>query len=249
MDNSEQKKNVYFERLFSSIRRWMDDNLSSEEFREFKLKQTGHVIADEWERSLGVADEYLEPFQFTEEVEKQHDLITSFFDLKQSQLMTSQCEYYFRRFPFSGLPVSRGDHIRNMCEFYFGCFYITRSQLKVVLNKLNICCPDTTINIGKMLDQFDKEFDQELRWRNRVHHKQPFDDIGLERIFVAALLIEGDMPNPKRWKRQHLAEYRKFAREWSRRAHKRSNDLNVFVEATALAILSAAPFLQRYETQ
>jgi hypothetical protein len=43
---------------------------------------------------------------------------------------------------------------------------------------------------------------------------------------------------------QHLSEYRKFAREWSRRARTRGRDMEEVIEKVAAAILSAATFLQ-----
>jgi hypothetical protein len=142
-------KNPHFEALFATIIKWMDKNLSSDEFKKFKRQQIGYVLSEEWERELGIADPYPEPFSFSEQITKEHDLISAFFHLKQAQIMLSQCEYYFRRFPFRDLPVPRDDHIRNMCEFYFGCFYIMRSRLKEVLNKLKIVIPNTSVNIGK----------------------------------------------------------------------------------------------------
>jgi hypothetical protein len=169
----------------------------------------------------------------------------AFFYLHQSQMMLSQCEYYFRRFPFRGMPVSRDDHARNMCEFYFGCFYIIRSRFKYTLNKLKIACPMSKIDVGKSLLTFDKSFHQELRTRNSIHHREPFDDVGLDRIMLARILSTGsEQRNLEGWEWRHLSAYRKFAREWSHRARDRGRAMEKVIEAVASAILREAMFLQ-----
>ena len=48
-----------------------------------------------------------------------------------------QCEFYFRRYPFRGMPVSKADHIRNICEMYFAQFYVMRSRIKTCLNLMS----------------------------------------------------------------------------------------------------------------
>jgi hypothetical protein len=240
----EAVNNPNFEKLFSNIIKWMDVNLSSDEFKEFKRLQIGYVVAEEWQRRLGIVEDYPEPFSFPKEIEREHALIIAFFHLKQSHVMLSQCEYYFRRFPFRRTPISRDDHVRNMCEFYFGCFYIIRSRLKEVLNKLKDSCPHSRINLGAIIKQFDKIFDYELRSRNRVHHHQPYDDVEIDRIVLPRLLSVGEMPHLEAWERRHVKEYRKYAKIWADKAHKQSNIINIFVELVAELILNEAKYLQ-----
>jgi len=237
-------ENKTTEKLLSTITQWIQTHTSSPEFREFKTKQIAYTLTDEWERHLGIQLELPAEFTFAPEIENQHALIMAFFYLRQAQSMLTQCEYYFRRFPFRDLPVSRDDHARNICEFYFSCFYIIRSRFKEVLNKLKAACPDSKIDIGRTLGTFDKTFDQELRARNSIHHRSPFDDVSLDRILLSRIFAESENGRRRGWEQEHRSAYREFSKVWSRRARERARVMESVVDILATAILSEASFLQ-----
>jgi hypothetical protein len=238
-------ENSNTDKLLRNIAKWIKLNISSnKEYREFKRRHLAYTLSEEWERRLGIMTPPLEEFQLPPEIEKQNAVIIAFFNLCQSQLMLSQCEYYFRRFPFRGFPVTRDDHARNVCEFYLGCFYIIRSRFKDMLNKLKIACPNNKIHVGKTLGTFDKAFDRELRARNSVHHREPFKDIEIERILLSRVLASGERVKGKGWGRQHLSAYRKFSREWSRRARDSGRTMEKVIDTIAAGILGEASFLQ-----
>src|SRR3982074_3077021 len=119
-------------RLMDRISKWIDTILTPE-FKAYKGKQIGYVLADELEHELGLI-EPVGDFVFDKDVEAQHKLVMSFLYLHDSGRVLSQCQYYFRRYPFRNLPVMRDDHARNMCEFYFSNIYVARERLKKVLN-------------------------------------------------------------------------------------------------------------------
>lgn len=227
--------------LARNISKWIVINTSSIEFKKFKRRQMRYALSEEWERRLGLFADTPEEFIFPKEIDMQHDVIMAYFGLRQAHNMLSQCEYYFRRFPFRGTPVSRDDHARNVCEFYFGYFYIIRSRLKETLNKLKIACPNS-IDVGKWLRLFDKTFQPELRTRNRVHHHTPFEDIGLDRILLPRLLASGEEVGSKNWERQHLSAYRAFSREWGLRARERARAVEIIIEGVSAAILKSHRF-------
>ena len=230
----------YTHQLQQNIVKWITANLDTPEFHEFKQKQIGLALSDE-------LTEGLEDFVFpTAALAKEHSVITAFHGVYRAQRTLSQCEYYFRRFPFRGLAVSRDEHLQNVCEFYFSTFYIMRCRIKITLSNLKVVCPDCKLNVKGFLRQFDKEFDYELRARNQVHHRKSFEDRGIDRISITGVLsTSSEKFQSSIWRRQHRIAYRKFSREWSLRARHRALRMQqVFVEAVALGILTGATFLR-----
>lgn len=231
-----------FSQLMDRMSKWID-RITTTEFKEFKRRQISYVLAEDFEHNLGLAEKS-EDFIFDEQVDKQHQLVMSVLYLYQSISMLSQCEYYFRRYPFSELPVSREDHVRNICELYFGSFYIIRSRTKKVLNILQAACPDCHIHIGRFLKAFDREFSQEIRMRNGVIHHAPFGDLGIDRLFLTRMMSDHPDLRNKGWDKEHLYHYRKFTNSWSKRAKKRAADMQVFTDAICITLLERATFLK-----
>ena len=124
-------------------------------------------MTDEWERKQGLGPSHPGDFTFPPILKEQHALIMAYLYLRDSQRMLSQCEFYFRQYPFSGTPISRSDHARNMCEYYCSCFYIIQERFTETLNKLKAVCLETKIDIGKSIKSFEKMFKHELRARIR----------------------------------------------------------------------------------
>ena len=237
-----RETNLFTVRLLESIGKWIEKN-TTPEFKDFKHKQIRHTLADELDYKLGLP-EMPKEFVFGEAVEKEHALIMSFLYLHQSTEAFSQCEYYFRRFPFRNLPISRHDHLRNMCELYFTMFYVIRSRLKAVLNKLKASCPAHRIDIGAFVKAYDKEFDQELRERNSVHHTIPFSDLNIDRIMLAGMIASTEGFRDKGWDREHLSVYRKSSKEWAGRAKSRNIALQAYIEEVAKVLLNNVSFLK-----
>jgi hypothetical protein len=182
-------------------------------------------------------------------IAKEHAVTTAFIDMHLSQKTLSQCEYYFRRFPFRGLSISRDEHLQNVCEFYFSSFYIMRCRIKTTLNNLKVACPNSSLKVSNFLRAFDKEFDYELRARNRVHHHQSFENIEINRISITGIISGDEDVHSKFWRWQHLSAYRRFSRQWSLRAQRRARTMQGFVEAVALGILTEAAFLRFPDTE
>jgi hypothetical protein len=55
---SAENQNIY--KLMKIITNWIKINTSSDEFREFKARQIGYVLSEEWERQLGIMASPLE---------------------------------------------------------------------------------------------------------------------------------------------------------------------------------------------
>jgi len=217
--------------------RWLEDYPGWKEWNRDRLSRT--LYDDDL---LPDADGH-EPhaFVFSDAVERQHAVVFQYLCLQQTTTALRECEYYFRRFPFHGLPVTHSDHITNVCEMYFGRFYEFRERLKKFLNVLAVAAPTHRIDIGKFIKLFDKEFDGELRARNSVHHHERFGDQAIDRVFLAHIVSTGRSGDG--WKAERQAAYRKVTREWVARVRRRASMLDQFMEAAAQLTLSSCEFL------
>ncbi|WP_193174146.1 hypothetical protein [Oricola nitratireducens] len=175
-----------------------------------------------------------EGFQFPEDIEKKHKIVICFLSLADSVSALKDCEYYFRRYPFHGLPVSRQRHLVHMCEMYFGRFYEIRERIKSVLNAVNDCMQDKNLDIGKFIKLYDKVFSAELRARNRAHHHERFDDLETSRLFIVET-ASGKLKDIS--EKAARDEYRRVTRQWSKRVQKKSKQMDRFLEAVAQAII------------
>jgi hypothetical protein len=93
-----------------------------------------------------------------------------------------ECEYYFRRYPFRGIPISKGDHLRNCCEIYFDRIVQFRDRLKALLNACKKLQPDHDWRISSYLKTFDRTFASVIRARNHTHHHGRYDDDDINQL-------------------------------------------------------------------
>ena len=235
----DQSPNVLL--LMDRISKWINI-ISTPKFKAYKRKQIGYVLADELEHELRLV-EPIGDFVFEKAVQAQHKLVMSFFHLYDSGRVLSQCEYYFRRYPFRDLPVTRDDHARNMCEFYFSSIYIARERLKKVLNLIAKMYKDHGLDIRGTLKSFDTAFEQELGMRHQATHDEPFGDLHIDRLILTRILSSGPRLKHKGWHEEHLRQYRRFTMEWSKRAARRSNIVQRLIASVAQALLEKAKFL------
>jgi hypothetical protein len=234
---------TYSQQVIDHAIKWFNE-ASPPEFAEFRRQRIAYSLSGDIAREILFKEPYGD-FTFDEPIATQHKLVISFINLCQSVRVLSQCEYYFRRYPFSGVPISREDHARNICEFYFGQFYMIINRLKEVLNKFKAVCPNEAAIAGRMIKEFKREFDQEIRARNSLVHHEPFDDQDLDRLFLTSIMSESPDLKGKGWDKEYRNHYRKFAVTWSRRAKRRSEDVRAFVEVLAMVLLKHATFLAR----
>lgn len=227
--------------LMGKVTKWIE-KITTAEFREYKRRQLNYVLGDDFERTLVPADTG-NAFNFDDPIDKQHKLIMSFLLLNQAMEVLSQCEYYFRRYPFSKLPIPREDHARNMCEFYFGQFYVIECRIKKVLESLKGFRQGNASDPGRIIRLFQKEFSQELRMRGGAIHSEPFGHVDLDRLFVTRLMSTSPDLSDKGWDAEHLRHYRKFASTWSKRARRRSADAKLYLDAVAGMLLKHVAFL------
>jgi hypothetical protein len=183
----------------------------------------------------------VKPIALPSEMDVQHAVVTRYLELCDLVLSVKTCEYYFRRFPFNGLPVTRHEHLSNVCELYFSRIYQFKERLKHLVDAVDVVVPKHGIQFGPFIKRFAKEFDQEIRERNQIHHFEKFADLDIERVFLTGM---HDMVYPNGgWKAEQRAYYRKVAKEWAQRVRDRGARLDEFLEAVAEALLRGCPFL------
>ncbi|WP_235212430.1 MULTISPECIES: hypothetical protein [Burkholderia cepacia complex] len=190
---------------------------------------------------LPVPTDDAKPFQLPPDVELQHAVVTRYLELYDVALSVRSCEYYFRRFPFNGLPVTRHEHLSNACELYFSRIYQFKERLKQLVDAVDRLVPKHGIQFGPFIKQFGKEFDQEIRERNQIHHHEKFVDLDIERVYLTGM---HDLVYPNGgWKTEQRIYYRKVAKTWAQRVRNRGERLDMFVDAVAEALLKSCPFL------
>lgn len=230
-------------RMANAIGAWMTKLDEYPGWKEWRLKRIGHVLY--FDDPYVSADRELEPeFQFSDAVDRQHAIVMQYLQLVQAVHNLKECEFYFRRYPFRGLPVTRYSHITNVCEMYFGRFYEIKERLKKFFDalskaKLGHGLLGHGLNVGRFIKNFEREFDQELRARNSVDHHKRFEDVALDRVMMKELASGGDND----WEREHLKEYRNLSKQWAQRVKRRGEIMDAYLEEVATATLNSCSFL------
>ena len=178
------------------------------------------------EPSLAPQEEYSAKEEVTFRV------IQSYFDLAQMVFSVEHCQYYFRRYPFRGLPVSRTDHLRNCCETYFDRIIQFRDRLKC---SLNLCKNESVIDgaeVSRILKIFDRVFAWEHKQRNQTHHHARFDYFDLNQLSLAEM-VGSQLPSEVRGIINPDRLFRNAARQWVSRIQSRTEGLTKLTEYVA----------------
>jgi hypothetical protein len=175
-------------RMSNAIGTWLIKLEGLQGWKEYRRNRLRHTL--DFDDPFFKPSELLGDFVFPPDIEKQHAIVTQYLGLAQTIEALKDCEFYFRRYPFRGLPVSRHAHITNVCEMYFGRFYEFKERLKKYFNTIKAVEPCHTLEIGKFVKLFEQVFDQELKARNKVHHHARFEDIAIDRVFLTELNFE-----------------------------------------------------------
>lgn len=227
--------------LDAAIGIWMkklDDIAGWREWSRQKLHAT-LAVDDPWPGDEKVR---MSDFPLPEPISHEHAVVMSYYGLVTSLSSLRDCEYYFRRYPFRGLPVTHHDHLRHICEMYFGRFYEFSERMKVASNTVHVAQPGTTIPFGNLIKAFGKHFKSELKERNSVHHHERFEDIRLDNIAIISIAASSK-DERLHLKRRMRSSYREATREWAQRVRRRSTDVEAYLEAVASLILGHCAFL------
>ena len=126
--------------------------------------------------------------------EQENTVLASFLALQSILESLRQCEFYFRRYPFADLPVSRNEHLRNICEMYFDRIYQLKVRLKITLNLLKrLRGVEKDERFGSLIKAFERALDWELRQRNATHHTRRFEYDAIDQLGLIDLLQHSEM--------------------------------------------------------
>lgn len=211
-------------------------------FARWKAQSVAATMSHDDERWNDVASP-ANHFVFPPHIEKQHDAIVSFYGLHSTWQAMADTEFYFRRYPFSDLPVSMDTHLRYTCEAYFSRVYEFSERLKKCLPALNKVAA-RQINVGALVKEFGRDFRDEIKARNLVHHHYRFDDVVLDRIMIEGMMaMTPGAGGDRGWKSEQRRTYRKASLEWASRARKRSARVRVYLNAVADFVIQDCLFL------
>lgn len=181
-------------------------------------------------------------FTFSQEVEQQRQFIMKYLELRVTIDALRECEYYFRRYPFRELPVTYSGHITNICEMYFSRCYEFKQKLHEYLNALQPLSEEQ-IPVGDILKAFDKEFKEELRNRNQIHHHRRFSEMGIDRIFLREQFYGQRRSIGVLGEAEARREYRRATRNWVSHVRTTADKMDVFLEYVARVTLNSRTFL------
>ena len=222
-------KDTYRNRMSIATRQW------TKEFHDSNPIWRKH-IREKLSYILSETTDFDDKSALPKEIENQRVLIVGYITLNVMIEDIQQCEYYLRRFPFRGLPVDRSSHVTNICEMYFNKCYQFKDRLKKYLTTLKSQVPG--LEVGSAIKQYNRIFEQELKARNAIHHKEQFSDLTIEKIFLNEKMLT------------NLAvrdyEYRRATGFWIREIQSTVLILNQIVEAVAKATIERVPFLSQF---
>lgn len=233
------------DRMSRATQNWMKQLDEYPGWREWRRSKIGHA--------LHFDDEFMPPkemaaeFKFSAPVETEHAVIMQYLTLLDTVNSLRDVEWYFRRYPFAGTPVTRYDHLTHCCELFFGRFYQFKERLKNLFDAVKRAVPNHGLDVGKFIKLFDKTFDDEIRARNGVHHRERFDEIAISRVFLTESIARSKPALG--WEREARSHYRKAANEWAARTRRQADRMDQFVEAVADALLKVCPFLDESDQQ
>jgi hypothetical protein len=230
------------DRLYQAIIARIDQLRSYPGWQEFQTKRIGNVLFYADNQEFGIEPAQIGDFEFGEPVNSQHAIIYSYMGLSLTLESLKDCEYYFRRYPFQGLPVTHDAHLGYICEMYFSRFYEFKERSKNTLNLVSAVYPDHKIKIGNFIKLYEKEFDQELRQRNSVNHRSRFETIEIDQIFMAEVMATGKK-HDNAWRQERRRHYRNVSAEWAQRVRDRSSKVDSFLNAIAAFLLEVCDFL------
>lgn len=228
--------------VVKAVGRWIDKLSDIPGWRAWKDQSLANAV---WlNDDLPSMTKDIGDWVFEGATDREHAIVTSYYSLISTVTSLKDCEYYFRRYPFKGLPVSKDEHLRYVCEMYFGRFYEFSERLKKCGDMVQAHCGrHSSVIFGKLIKSFKSDFDEEIRERHHVHHHDRFEDIRLHNLSLTQhAFIDHDLSLA--WKRAHAVAYRKMVREMVERVRTKSDMMDGYLNAVATVLLAECAFLR-----
>ena len=236
----EQNHNDVRELAMSAVSGWLTQYIEIPGFRDWKNQSMVATLTNDIDDQQLV----IKPFPHSDEVISEHRVISSYLNLVTALQDIAEMEYYFRRYPFSGLPVSRANHLRHTCEAFFSKIYIFEERLTQTLNEIQRVTLPQKLNVSGIKKAFQKSFRKDLRERNDIHHHVPYKDVELDQISMINLLQYAPTADFCGEELERL-RYRQVSKDWVLRVRSRTNAASRFVDAVGSAMLQHCDFLEQ----
>lgn len=198
------------------------------------------IIDTLYQHVLGERAPSAQQLETTTTDKRQIHVLKGYVNLAVMRFTIRNCEYYFRRYPFSGLPLTRADHLRNMSEMFFDRVVQFRDRLKATLNAIKASAAPEDIPVSKMLKSFDRMFDPIIRLRNQVHHRDRYDDHLIEQLNLISILSHSEIFAASLPDEEML--FRRAAKVWSKRVQEHAAAIDVWCDTVAGLILDHCAF-------
>ena len=216
-------------------------------------------------RILATLTQHLDPLENLEEVDLplspnqalEAGVISGFMSVFMMLHSIRECEFYFRRYPFGNVKISRSDYLRNCCEMLFDRIAQMRDRLKILLNSIQKSVPNKKIPVGQIIKIFSRAFVGPIKIRNHVHHHDRYSDEDISQLSMANLLEMADLytlssgaKEPPHTSLKLLLNqktlYQRAAKKWISRINSYEESAEFFVELVAQIILDECDFVRRY---
>lgn len=219
---------------------WIDRLSRLPGFTEFQKTKVS-VALGHLDGFTPTADTHQE-FKFNPEWDRQHRIVSAYYELRSVQQDIRESAYYFRRFPFRGLPVTRASHLRMCCELYFGRLFKLRERYTVFLKLMHRKGGAKWLEVDPLVEQLVRQFHHEIEARKRAEHEAAFVDLDLAALTVAGLLETGD--DTRGWDTAATITYRRACKLWVSRVEDSAEKADIYVGAAAAILLRSAKFLR-----
>ena len=236
---------VYRTRMMEAICKWMNDLRDYPGWREWNRGKLWRIWSYDAMDS-GQTPRHDPEFTFSDEVAEQHPVIMRYLELMRVIDALKECEFYFRRYPFRDLPVTRSNHLANICEMYFSRCYQFKERLKEYFEAVKNVVPTQDVDTVKdfatnFFKVYEREFKEELKARNLIHHNERFEDIEITRIALKEALYGTDGLDIE--PQDQLNEYRKATKYWVQRVRVSGVKMDACLECLAELTLEYCKFL------
>ncbi len=221
--------------LLDVIAKWIRlhvDSFSSNPHAEESIRRTLLAHLDiQW-------DEPLPPPPDRSDLERKRGMLAStYFGLQTALRNVEQVEFYFRRYPFHDLPVSKGEHLANCCEMLFDRINQYRDRAKSLTKSIQKVSGERDPRFGRSIRLINDIFRWELRQRNFVHHHGRFEYDVINQLNMVELLRYS---NDLQMLPDRTRVYRVETRKWVKRTRQTRSTLEQITELLSGFVLESA---------
>lgn len=216
---------------------WLKALLEYPGFRDWKMENLRHrmtyVILPQ------VKPDPLGDFEFDATTLREHELVAGYVALLSAAADCRATQYYFRRYPFRGLTVTREHHLRTCCELYFSRVYQFSKRLESLIKRVERRTRSKDIRSNAMMKQFREKLDSELKIRHQIHHESAYSDFEIDSLGTSDLLKDVEQGLFV----MSTANYHRISRRWQTRVKQTSDNLDVWTGYMAILMLAKCRFL------